>query len=234
MFFHLTKKSSNVKTGKIPVSTSDKATCPNSCSIKEACYASCGHLNMHWDKVSEGKNNATNWDGFITSIKANIPEGQLWRHNQAGDLNGSNERINADALKELVKANKGKMGFTYTHYPVIAEQYDGDEPNEANEVAEANMALVKDAIANGFTINASADNLEMAEKLFAEGLPVCSVVSEDAPIKGTTKNGTRYIVCPAQVFDDKTCMDCALCQKANRKMIIAFQVHGSKKGNYEG
>lgn len=236
-FHHLTEVSRNVKTGKIPVSTSDKVTCPNSCSVKEACYAGSGPLCIHWNKVSKGtQGNTTDWNGFVEKVVA-IPNAQLWRHNQAGDLKGEKETIDAYSLDDLIEANKGKRGFTYTHYPIIPEQYNNEdnEVNEAeiNEVTSFNKLCVQQANEQGFTVNISADNMQMAEKLFAEGLPTVSIVSEDAPIKGKTENGTPYIVCPAQVFDGKTCKNCGLCQKAKRKQIIAFQVHGSRKKHWK-
>ena len=233
MFHHLTVKSSNVKTGKIPVSTSDMDTCPKSCQLRDACYASAGPLCLHWKKVSCGKNNATDWPTFTAKIDA-LPAGQVWRHNQAGDLRGANESICKKSLKELVKANEGKKGFTYTHYPLIVQQYGGNEPKKANKLCKANLEAVQRANENGFTVNASADNLIMAEKLVAMGIPVCSVVTEDMPIKGKTPNGASYIVCPAQITEGKTCAECKLCQKAKRKQIIAFQVHGTKKKHYKG
>jgi len=237
MFHHLTEFSSNIKTGRIPVSTSDKKTCPESCSLKKACYAAIGHLALHWKKVSNGTNkNATNWESFVEKIEK-LPKDQLWRHNQAGDLVGKNETLCAYSLDDLIEANKGKKGFTYTHYPIIKEQYKGNESNEPNKIdgiVGFNKLCVQRANDEGFTINISADNLDMAEKLFKEGLPVVSVVSENAPIKGKTKNGTPYIVCPAQVRDDVTCRTCGICQKQNRKQLLAFQVHGSLKKHYEG
>lgn len=232
MFHHLTLKSSNVKTGQIPVSTSDRKTCPESCKIKEACYASTGPLCILWIRVSNGKNNAMDWQTFTQKVTA-IPNGQLWRHNQAGDLVGKNDTICAYSIDDLIEANKGKRGFTYTHYPLIPEQFN-NEVNEVKSICEYNLQCVKRANENGFTINASADNLEMAEKLFNKGLPTCAVVNEDMQPKGKTKNGISYIACPAQVFENKTCANCGLCQKANRKMIIVFYVHGARKRNYKG
>ena len=46
---HLSKKSGNVKTGKIPVSTSGRNTCPDACPLKKAnggkgCYGEGGPL----------------------------------------------------------------------------------------------------------------------------------------------------------------------------------------------
>ena len=237
-FHHLTEKSGNVKTGKIPVSTSDKATCPNSCSIKEACYASSGPLCIHWNKVSKHER-GENWQGFIQTISAKIPKGQIWRHNQAGDLVGKDDTICAHSLDDLIVANKGKQGFSYTHYPVIPKQFkvDENEPktdNEINEITSFNKVCIQRANEQGFTINVSADNMETAEKVFAMGLPTVAIIPEDAPIKGKTENGTPYIACPAQVFDGKTCENCGLCQKPNRKQIIGFYVHGSRKKHWKG
>lgn len=234
MYYHLTVKSTNRKTGKIPVSTSSQKTCPDSCQLKKVCYADVGCLKWHWDKVSNGtQKNLSNWEGFVEKIGA-LPKDQLWRHNQAGDLVGKKDVICAYSLDDLIEANKGKRGFTYTHYPIIKEQYKGNESNEANGIVGFNKLCVQRANDGGFTVNVSADNLEIAEKLFNEGLPTVSVVSEDAPAKGKTKNGIPYIVCPAQVKEGVTCHSCGLCQKSQRKAIIAFQVHGTHKGQYVG
>jgi hypothetical protein len=54
--FHLTLKSRNVKTGPIPVSTSTRKTCPDSCPFKNnGCYAESGPLAIHWKAVTQGK-----------------------------------------------------------------------------------------------------------------------------------------------------------------------------------
>lgn len=52
---------------------------------------------------------------------AALTEGQLWRHNQAGDLVGGGNEIDTAPRGQLVAANAGKRGFTYTHKPVIGE-----------------------------------------------------------------------------------------------------------------
>ena len=54
-FINLTLKSRNQKVGKVPVSTSGKQTCPDTCPLKEsgACYADGGPLSVFWDKVTK-------------------------------------------------------------------------------------------------------------------------------------------------------------------------------------
>ena len=85
MRVQLTPISSNSKTGPIPVSMTEKASCPNDCPLaKNGCYAAVGHINMHWNNVSNGKT-GMDWDTFVDKIRR-LPMGILWRHNQAGDL----------------------------------------------------------------------------------------------------------------------------------------------------
>ena len=54
MFVHISKKSANVKTGRMPVTTSDQSSCPSTCPHKAGnCYAKSGfHLNLHWQKTN--------------------------------------------------------------------------------------------------------------------------------------------------------------------------------------
>ena len=107
MHTHLTKKSSNPKTGTIPVSTTEAKSCPPSCPLNDGtCYAKHGHLAMHWKKVSE-KLRGESFKQFIIQVEA-MATGTFWRHNQAGDLAGSGDWIDIRKLKSLVAANKEK------------------------------------------------------------------------------------------------------------------------------
>lgn len=212
-------KSRNVKTGNIPVSTSDAKTCPDACPLKSsgACYAKHGPLGMYWSKINKGLF-AKTFDDLLSGI-ASLPQGQLWRHNQAGDLPGENNAIDSDALKQLVAANSGKRGFTYTHKPV-------DNENNRQAIAHAN--------ANGFTINLSADNLTEADELKALNIgPVVTIAPIDAPEKFATPQGHKVVVCPAQSRDDVSCKDCGLCAIANREAIVAFRAHGVSRKKAE-
>jgi hypothetical protein len=210
---NLTLKSRNAKVGPIPVSTSTNKTCPNSCPLKKAgCYADAGPLGIFWSKVSKGAAGSS-WQAFCDAIAA-LPEGQLWRHNQAGDLPGDGEKIDRKALDKLVAANAGKRGFTYTHY----------EPKGANATA------ISKANGQGFTVNLSANNLNHADKLAALGVgPVVSIVPEDYPDQGLTLHGRRVVVCPEQTGRAVSCEACGLCQKQTRGVIVGFRSHGRSK-----
>ena len=222
---HLSSFSKNKKTGPIPVSTSGKQTCPDSCVLKgNGCYAEGGPINIHWQKVSGGERGIS-WNEFLNSIRK-LRKGTLWRHNQAGDLQGANELINFDRLKELVEANKGRRGFTYTHYPVLWQDVDSEiypNPIDQAAIAQGNRIRIKYANENGFTINLSANGPKHAEELKALGIaPVVSVVNEDF------QTNDKIVVCPAVTRDDANCFNCQLCQRQHSK-IIGFPVHGVRK-----
>jgi len=217
--YHLTLKSGNVKTGPIPVSTSAASTCPDACPLKsKGCYASAGGpLALHWRKVSE-EGRGDDWATFVSRISA-LPSGQLWRHNQAGDLPGKNNAIDTDMLAELASANVGKMGWTYTHKPVVGD----------GNVETCNRAAVRQANARGFTVNLSADNLQEADELKAADCgPVVVVLPADSLLSMTTPAGHKVVVCPAQRPESKaTCATCGLCQR-QRSVIVGFLAHGNQ------
>ena len=218
MFYQLTRVSGNAKTGPIPVSTTSADTCPEACPFIKTCYAKTGPLRMHWDKVSAGVRGGT-FEAFLGLIQA-LPRFTLWRHNQAGDLPGVGDTLDTEALDALVTANKGKRGFTYTHKPLRLE---------------SERQAVKDANTHGFTVNLSANTLEHADALYGLSIgPVVTVLSEDVhgnmPVH--TPGGIRVVVCPATYREDVTCATCALCQRADRKVIVGFPVHGNGKGRY--
>jgi hypothetical protein len=212
MLYHLTLRSRNGKTGKIPVSTTSSESCPDACPLKESgCYAKYGPLGMHWKLVDSGKRGMSLVD-FCQKVTG-LPDGQLWRHNQAGDLPGRNDAIDYAALSAIVHANKGKRGFTFTHKPMT---------NGNNRLAVF-MANV-----HGFTVNLSADNLDEVDELVALKIgPVVTLLPSDAPAKLTTPAGNKVIVCPAQQREDITCEKCALCAIPSRKVVVGFRAHGA-------
>jgi len=239
MLFHLSLKSRNEKTGPIPVSTSSGETCPDACPFKkDGCYADGGPLAMHWAKVTRGERGVP-FAEFLASVSA-LPILQLWRHDQAGDLPGIGDVIDADALMQLVEANSGKRGFTYTHKPLSV-------PGNAAAIAAAN--------AGGFTVNLSGNNLAHADELADAAVgPVVSVVTMEyqrresgagknhqwleslpeyrariAALPQTTPAGRRLVVCPATYLDDKSCANCELCAVRDRKVIVGFPAHGTSK-----
>lgn len=208
--------SANKKTGPIPVTMTSSETCPTTCPLlKRGCYAkSAYYMSIHWRRVDRtGKD-----IDFLAERIVNLPRGQMWRHNQAGDLPGRGNRIDTRSLDKIVAANRSKRGFTYTHKPVL-----GDQPSRL-----ANRKAIANAVQHGFCINLSANSLKEADQLADLNIaPVVAIVPRKYGFTGTTPAGRRVVLCPAQ---DKgttvTCARCQLCANTDRTTIIAFAAHG--------
>ena len=211
MRVHITPRSSNAKTGPIPVTTSEESTCPSTCPfIGKGCYAKSGPLALHWRKVSAGER-GTDWQGLCDFVQT-LPKRQLWRHNQAGDLPHNAGLIDYAKIAHLVVANTGRRGFTYTHHVLNSH----------------NVSILNRANRQGFTVNVSTESLDRADHAMALGLPAVTVVRNDTPVPKRTPAGNLVVVCPAQTRE-VACADCGLCSQANRKCVVAFMAHGTAK-----
>jgi len=211
----LTKVSSNAKTGPIPTTTSERASCWSGCPFYDkGCYAKSGPQAIHWRKTSNGERGMV-WAEFTKAIRK-LQRGQLWRHNVSGDLphNGLGD-IDAAKVAQLVDANRGRKGYTYTHHPLNAD----------------NIQVLQDCNSNGFTVNASTEDVEVADKVMTEhNIPAVAVVnSEESRRFFTTSSGRKVVVCPATIHENVTCATCGLCQQSDRQFVIAFPAHGNAK-----
>jgi hypothetical protein len=212
------RRSHNRKLGPIPLSISEPGTCPTGCALYQTgCYAAYGKLGAHWRGRSRA--NWVPWDAFLALVRE-LPEGTLWRHNEAGDLQGTPDgRLDGEPLLALVEANRGRNGFTYTH-----------------RTGRANWEMLQWANLEGFTVNLSADTLEEADALMLGDVPgvgaagpVTVLLPADYPDRGgRTPAGHRVVVCPAQT-SGLTCLECRLCANPYRHSIIGFRSHGQAK-----
>lgn len=210
----LTAVSSNAKTGPIPTSTSDRATCPTTCPFYDkGCYAKSGPQAIHWRKVSNAERGVT-YDQFVEQVRK-IQRGQLWRHNVSGDLQHNDGNIDYLKLRKLIDANKGRKGFTYSHHVLN----------------EHNVICLQDANGMGFTVNASCESVDDADRVMTEHqIPAVAVIpSTESRRFFNTSSGRKVIVCPATIHENVTCSTCGLCQKADREFVIAFPAHGVAK-----
>ena len=209
--YHFTRVSSNTKTGPIPVTTTSDDSCPPTCSFKgNGCYAENGSVAVHWRATSNRKRGGTL--EHLCEQVATLPRHQLWRHNQAGDLPAAAPGvIDRDALRQIVKANKQRRGFTYTHYLPT----------------DHNRAAIREANKEGFTINWSAETLEQADSFsdLGDGPVVCALPANTvAPM--FTPAGRMVAVCPASI-GNTDCLNCGICQVRDRQAIIGFPAHGA-------
>ena len=110
MRVHFNPSSSNTQLGPIPASTTEKKSCPDSCPVKSTCYAKFHFQGSHWKKVEK---TGMEWGDFLKKVRR-MQRGQLWRHNVSGDLPHKDGVINGQDVFDLVGANKGRKGFTFT------------------------------------------------------------------------------------------------------------------------
>src|SRR3979490_3426771 len=246
MKVHFIAVSQNAKTGPIPVSIIERASCWPDCALYEnGCYAETGALAMRWDRVTRGMAGGS-WSEFCAKIAALRP-GRLWRYAQAGDLPGYGAKIDGALFDELVAANTGKNAIAFTHKPVL-----GDDP-----VAVENRRLIAAAVKAGFTVNLSANNPAHADRLAELGIaPVVTVLARACARKAVrhrfkrrrdegaeeigegrdrpaslpryTPAGKRIAICPA-TYSDATCKSCGACARA-RDAVIGFPAHGAWGG----
>lgn len=209
--FHLTPVSANIKTGPIPVSTTSSNSCPVACPLKgNGCYAEVGNLAYHWRAVTF-KGRGGSFQDFLQQVKE-LPAGQLWRHNQAGDLPGDGVKLDTSAMKALVAANKRRKGFTYTHYDMGIRR---------------NREVVRLANRGGFTVNASFERAADAVRCLKRyQIPAVTILPVDAG-KVTVVDGVRVVQCPAYWQDKVSCARCQLCQRRDRDYVIGFPAHGT-------
>src|SRR3984893_2427801 len=240
---HFIAVSQNAKTGPIPVSIIERASCWPGCALYEkGCYAETGALAMHWRRVSRGLAGGA-WSEFCAKIAALRP-GRLWRFAQAGDLPGYGAQIDGELLNELVAANAGKQVIAFTHKPVL----------NRDPVAIENRRLITAAVKAGFMVNLSADTPAHADALAElEIAPVVTVLARayarravrhrykkrrdewaetiaewrdrTTPPARVTTAGRRIATCPA-TYADATCKSCGACAQA-RDSVIGFPAHGA-------
>lgn len=211
----ITLASGNSQTGPIPTTVTEKESCPTTCAFFEkGCYGKYHLQGVHWRKVSNHERGVS-WDQFITQVRKFVPN-SLWRHNVTGDLPHILGDINPGMVDSLVRANRGKKGFTYTHHVLNTH----------------NLKVIQNANANGFTISASTESVEVADKVMTEhNIPAVAVIpSTESRRFFHTENGRKVIVCPAKIHKGKVnCSTCGLCQQPDREFIIAFPAHGTAK-----
>jgi hypothetical protein len=221
--YQLVPISHNGKTGPIPVSYQSRDTCPDTCALKHGdkppCFAEAGyHTRMNWNKLDSGERGYS-FERFLGAITA-LPKRQLWRYAVAGDLCGKGDNINAADLRKLVKANRGKAGFTYTHKPI-------DNAHNRAQITLANAA--------GFTINISADSPAKADAVIDSGIaaPVVFIFpltdQDNPPQQYKTPKGRLIVTCPNSIRKRTTCAQCAICADKDRGYIVGFPAHGGRR-----
>ena len=123
-------------------------------------------------------------------------------------------KIDHAMMRQLIRANRGRGGFTYTHH----NPFDAD-----------NAEIILESNHGGFTVNLSADTTAKADAYVELGIaPVVTLLPNDSAKVTFTPKGRKVVRCPAETSEKVTCQSCRLCQKIDRP-IIGFTPHGSGK-----
>jgi hypothetical protein len=228
--FLVTLRSENPVTGPILVTTSPRSSCPHTCPLRKGsddplagvCYAEHGALGGYvWSLLDRTPVGRSFQNGNIrvlsllelTLVIRRLPPGALWRHNQAGDLAGRHgATIDEAKLAELVAANRGRRGFTFTHCDVLTNL--------------VNRRIIAAANRDGLTINLSANSLAHADQLADLRIaPVTTILPAGAAANARTPTGRKVVICPARTHVGVTCSTCQLCSR-QRSVIVGFPATG--------
>jgi hypothetical protein len=135
-------------------------------------------------------------------------------------LNGSAKTNCGDIIRQATYHLTKMVNLT----PISVTHYDPTDAHNNSVINGMNEV-------GGLVVNLSADTMEQADTYHELGIaPVTVVLSEDAPNMGNkTPNGLPIVVCPAQTQEDMACNICELCQKRDRKSIVGFKAHGSRR-----
>ena len=203
--------SGNRKTGPIPVSLIEEKSCRADCPMRDVCYGKGGPLYWTWGKIQE---TGIPWGAYCAAVRE-LPRLQEWRHAVVGDLPHRSGIICRESLDALVRANRGKKGFGYTHHDMAI-------PENRDAIDDANRA--------GFVISLSTETLSGADSAAALGIaPVVVVLPSDSLTPVRTPAGRHVIVCPNSRNAKIQCNRCQICARPDRTVIVGFPAHGSKK-----
>jgi hypothetical protein len=211
----LVAQSQNAKLGAgVATTYSSKATtCPSTCPLKgNGCYAEGGPTAIAWRRADTGME----WGDHVAAI-GKLPKRSKVRLNTAGDLpatDGDAVVIDAKALRTLnaVAKKRGHWVWGYTHKPMTP----------------ANVKAL--AACPALAISASCHTMADADAAMDAGVPAVVVVPENfRSATRATPAGRAVVVCPAQTSPEVTCATCMLCANRDRKCVVAFRVHGTRK-----
>jgi hypothetical protein len=199
--------------------TSIRATCPASCSLRDAgCYAQGGNVALHVRRLDQAATGLTPIQAARYEAGAidaawgggRVPEGQLLRLHVAGDARTTGAaRVLGAAVARWLKRG-GRAAWSYTH---------------------AWRAVPRSAW-GPVSVLASMESTKDAAAAMGRGYaPAVVVPAFPTGARAWQQDGVRWIPCPAQA-GDRTCDECRLCvhgdQLRARGAGIAFEAHGAQ------
>lgn len=248
---HLSVASKNKKTGRIPVTTTPRSTCPTGCVHRgTSCYFENGGSAIFWTHVDRtaaspslefshsdknGREYSTklhSWEDFVALVDSGaLPRG-LARFGQGGDLPGNGIRIDRKAVLALARASAraGVRWIAYTHYV-------WSSPSRVD--FRYNVETLRLARVAGMPINVSCDTMEQVDRTRRLGLlAVVTAPSSYSTRTGRTAGESPLSQCPATYRDSgigSSCESCGGCAvDSHGRRTYVFPAHGSGKKAIDG
>lgn len=221
--------------------------CPVDCLMRKtkACYAEFGHTRQQFDRASDKTDaryvetaadytNATAIHLFDTShvMPLDSCAPAYYRMLTAGDFAkpGTNQ-MDTQAVLNLAIATKRGIDIYNSVFPnrhVVTYGYTHCQSTVATDKV---IHRLHDEY--GITLNSSKETVADGNACVRAGIPV---VQTSADIKGDIAKyralGVKAMQCPNQTRG-KTCAECGLCAKFDRKTVILFKPHGSRAKKLE-
>lgn len=204
----LVARSSNTKTGNIPVTYLGRETCPSSCPfLLNGCYGD-GRIFALAHKLAR----ALSLSEARAILAKRDKSAKYLRDRVVGDLVTATGKFNIRHVRDIARLARehALVPFGYTHAWRTMTRQD-----------------VTDVKAAGYVLNASCETLDDVRQAIEIGMP--TVITNDDVREGSIVDGMRVITCPAQTRDNVSCATCGLCAKPDRKVVIRFLVHGPSK-----
>lgn len=209
----LIPRSSNRKTGPLPVTSRPEETCPSDCPFLPGgehggCYGT-GRI------MAMARRRATTMsvDDAVEAILAKrSPAARFLRDRIVGDVLAEDGTVDRDYLAGISEVGRrvGLQVFGYTH--------------AWRRFTRGDVRFVRRL---GYVMNASCETREDIHD--AVGLGLLPVVVNDNLQDGEMIAGLRVVTCPAQTREATTCASCGLCARPQRACVVRFRIHGTGK-----
>lgn len=223
--YNFVEASTNKKMLGLPLVQSPRRTCWRGCPFIGQCYGEQWPLGSIWNMVEERGEPLAK----VCQRIHGLPPRSRWRWGDVGDVPGCGGHISRRAIEQIVLANLGKYGWSYSHKPVLGD----------GAMASKNRETIRWANDNGFTINLSAEGWKKADALAdLEVGPVFAVLphnwmDKQAWKRSHTPQGREIRQCPAEISQVR-CATCGgnrgpLCARAERDFIVGVSTHGCNR-----
>jgi len=202
------EKSGNSKVGRVSATYAPFQTCPESCPIKEFCYAKYGPISICTKQITEQAEGKSvielahmEAEG-IRGLKGRLP----LRLHVSGDCPNAESAAIVGEACYAYRYKHNQPVWTYTH---------------------AWRDVPRDAWGTGIAVLASCVELEEVSQAQSLGYVTAMVVPK-LPKKAFKIGSTSFVPCREQKTGLQ-CVACKLCFKERLNRVIVFEAHGARK-----